>query len=62
MIMDSSTNCAGCYWRDGCDHSPPCDFYCSPDMEYDDAYIEHCIEEERTQFRAEWFEYIEDFE
>ena len=61
-MIDSSTNCTGCYWEEKCDYSPPCDFYYSPDMEYDDAFIERFIEEERVQFRAEWYEYIREFE
>lgn len=61
-MKEPSSTCNGCYWRDSCDYSSPCEYYYSPGMESSDAAVMEFIEEKREEFRREWHEYIRDFE
>lgn len=61
-MNEQSSTCEGCYWKDTCGHTSPCEYYYSPGIEYDDAVIQKYIDEERDKYRREWHRYIRDFE
>lgn len=62
MKNQQSATCDGCYWKDNCDYSSPCEYYDPLDDDHDDEKIHRFIEKERLKFRREWYEYIKEFE
>lgn len=51
--------CSRCLYFDMCFETQACEYY-TPLSEYEDEYIEMMIENGRTEFRKEWFQYIND--
>lgn len=62
MNNDQSTTCDGCFWKDDCGYSSPCDYYYPLCDEKSDEQIRLFIENERHKFIREWDEYIREFE
>ncbi len=61
-MNEQSSTCDGCYWKDSCDGSSPCEYYYTPGMEDDDTVIQLFTKKERDKFRREWNRYIREYE
>lgn len=54
--------CKQCCYGDQCASVEVCKYYTPLGDDYDDFDIENIIEAQRIDFRAEWFEYIKEFD
>lgn len=53
--------CEQCYYSDKCASAEICEYYTPLGDDYDDCDIDDSTEARRTEFRDEWFRYIESF-
>lgn len=54
--------CKACYWYEICSYDPPCDDFTPIGNELSDEEIDDLIEMRRLEYRAEWAEYLSEFE
>lgn len=55
----SNRRCENCYYSEQCHCDKVCEEYTPVNEQSIDDEVYNMIEQDRTAFRAEWFEYIE---
>lgn len=60
-VLMSSKSCKKCYYYGECDGKRRCVFFTPVDDTEEEKILHKQIEEEREEFRKEWFRYTSDF-